>query len=307
MKYLVTGGAGFIGSNLALALQAQGHSVLALDDFSSGSHENLSGLRGDVVTWDVFDAGWAGRVGAVDGIFHLAAVTDTTALDEKRMMEVNVEGFRNVLHYALEAGTQRVVYASSAGVYGRGPCPMRESQELKPLNAYAFSKMAMDQLAGRFARENPEVSVLGLRYFNVYGPREQFKKKAASMVWQLAGQMRGGRRPRIFKGGEQTRDFVYVQDAVEATIKAMESAKSGVVNVCTGRAATFNKIIEILNIVLGTAFEPEYFENPYGFYQDHTLGDPRAAKALIGFEAKWSIEEGIRDYLGGAKVEAGRG
>ena len=174
---------------------------------------------------------------------------------------------------------------------------MRESQKPGPLNVYAFSKRVMERVAADFARDNPAVRVVGLRYFNVYGPREPYKKAAASMIWQLAGQMLAGRRPRVFKHGEQFRDQIYVKDVVEANLRAFEAGTGGVFNVCTGKPATFNKIIAALRDVLGTALETEYFDNPYGFYQNETLGDPAAAAAALGFTARWSIEDGIRDYL----------
>src|SRR5687767_3482305 len=137
-RVLVTGGAGFIGSNLAIELEKAAVSVAVLDDFSSGSFENLAGFKGDVVTADISCAPtWFDRVGPVDAVFHQAAITDTTVTDQRRMMAVNVEGFRHVLEFALKVGARRVVYASSAGVYGDGAVPMREAQEPKPLNVYA--------------------------------------------------------------------------------------------------------------------------------------------------------------------------
>lgn len=306
MRALVTGGAGFIGSNLALELESKGNDVVVLDDFTSGHFENLKGFAGDMVAADLVKAqDWVYRVGSVDAVFHQAAITDTTVTDQKRMLEVNVEAFRNVLEFAAETGAKRVVYASSAGVYGAGATPMREGQKPEPLNVYAFSKRVMERVAADFQRENPAMRVVGLRYFNVYGPRETFKKAAASMIWQLSGQIIAGKRPRIFKWGEQFRDFIYVKDVVAANMKAAEAETGGVFNVCTGKPTTFNKIIETLNAVLGTKLETDFFDNPYSFYQNETLGDPSGAKSVLGFEARYSIEEGIRDYLGGYKAAAG--
>lgn len=306
MRALVTGGAGFIGSNLALELQARGHDVVVLDDFLTGNFENLKGFKGDLVGADCFKAqDWIYRVGPVDAIFHQAAITDTTVTDQRRMMEVNVEAFRNVLDFGAEAGVKTIVYASSAGTYGSGRVPMVETQEPSPNNIYAFSKRVMEKVALDFSRDNPDIKVMGLRYFNVYGPRESFKGKAASMIWQLSGQMIAGRKPRIFKWGEQFRDFIYVKDVVEANIRALEARESGVVNVCTGKQTTFNRIIEVLNQVLGTDLQPEYFDNPYSFYQDETLGDPALAEKTIGFSAKFSIENGIKDYLAGGSPSKG--
>lgn len=308
MKALVTGGAGFIGSNLALELESRGHEAVALDDFSRGTFENLRGFKGDVVAADVArPQEWLYRVGAVDAVFHQAALTDTTLTDQRRMLEVNVEGLRNILSFCAESGVRRVVYASSASVYGSGPVPMREAQEPAPANAYAFSKRVMERVAADFAKDNPQISVTGLRYFNVYGPREAHKKAAASMIRQLSGQMLSGKRPRIFKWGEQYRDFVHVQDVVEANFRALEAGRGGVFNVCTGKRATFNRVLDILNKVLGTSLKTEYFDNPYAFYQNETLGDPSAAAEGLGFSARCSIEDGIREYLGNAEAKAADG
>ena len=302
MRILVTGGAGFIGSSLALELEKRGEEIVVLDDFSVGNFQNLQGFKGDVVSADVASAQeWVYRVGSIDAVLHQAAITDTTLTDQKRMMEVNVEGFRNVLSFALECGARRVVYASSAGTYGSGATPMRESQEPAPANIYAFSKRVMERVAADFAKENPQIRMVGLRYFNVYGPRESFKGTAASMIWQLSRQMLAGKRPRIFKWGEQFRDFVYVRDVVEANSRALEAKDNGVFNVCTGKPATFNRVIEVLNSVLVTDLSPDYFDNPYAFYQNETLGDPAAAVSALGFSARASVEDGIREYLGGAR------
>ena len=306
-RVLVTGGAGFIGANLALELERRGAEVVILDDFSSGSFENLRGYEGDVVAGDVSrPEGWAERIGPVDTVFHQAAITDTTVTDQRRMMEVNVEGFRNILDMAVKRGVERVVYASSAGVYGCGPCPMREDQLAEPMNVYGFSKKVMESVAWTYQRKVSSLKAVGLRYFNVYGPREAAKGKVASMIWQLYVQMRAGRRPRIFRHGEQFRDFVYVKDVVEANLRAAEAQSSGVYNVCTGKPATFNRVIEVLNGVLQTRHKPDYFDNPYGFYQNQTQGDPSAARTGLKFESRFSIEEGIRDYFEGKSVAVGR-
>ena len=299
-RALVTGAAGFIGSNLALELERRGWSVVALDDFSSGNFENLRGFRGEVVAADVSrPQDWHDRVGPVSAVFHEAAITDTTVADQLRMMRVNVEGFRDLLRFAVKVRAKSVVYASSAGTYGPGPCPMREAQAPNPLNIYGFSKMVMERVAAEFVLKARGLRVTGLRYFNVFGPREAFKNKAASMVWQLYLQMKAGRRPRIFKHGEQYRDQIYVKDVVEANLDALEAGRNGVFNVCTGRGTNFNAVVSALNGVLGKSFEPEYFDNPYPFYQEQTLGDPAGAKKALGFAARWSFADGVRDYLGG--------
>ena len=294
MKVSVTGGAGFIGSNLAVELERRGAQVTVIDDFSSASFKNLRSFKGEVVAQSVNDFVWD-KLGSVDVIFHQAALTDTTVTDQKRMMFNNVEGFRRILEFAAEKKV-KLVYASSAGVYGNEPAPQRENGILNPLNIYAYSKFVGDQLASRTAKAG-KITIIGLRYFNVFGLGEQHKGSAASMIYQLAEQMRTGKRPRIFHDGEQTRDHIYVKDVVEANLEASEAKSSGIANIGTGIATSFNRIIEILNEVLGTRLQPDYFDNPYGFYQNSTQAEIIEAKRLFGFEAKWSVEAGMKEYL----------
>ncbi|HBE88498.1 MAG TPA: ADP-glyceromanno-heptose 6-epimerase [Elusimicrobia bacterium] len=298
MKYLVTGGAGFIGSNIAFALEEERKAkVTVLDNFSSGDFRNLSGFGGDVVSDDILSREWFGRVGAVDAVFHQAAIVDTTEADQRRMMAANVDGFRNVLEYALKYGVKRVVYASSAAVYGNSECPMLENQTPTPENVYGFSKAIMDNVAREFAEEHKDMTLVGLRYFNVYGPREYYKGKMASMIFQLYNQMKAGKRPRVFKYGEQMRDFVYVKDLVRANLNALDAERSCVCNAATGRPENFNAVIDALNKAMATDLAPEYFDNPYGFYQNKTQADLRQAKALLNYRPEWSLADGIADYV----------
>ena len=304
MRALVTGGAGFVGSNLCWELAGRGWDVVALDDMSTGTFKNLAGFPGDVVAADVCDiAYWSPRVGKIDAVFHQAAITDTTVTDQRKMMRVNVESFRDLLAWAAKTKVKKVVYASSAGTYGDLPVPHREDAIPKPLNVYAFSKAVMETVAA----SAKGVKTVGLRYFNVFGPREAHKNKAASMIWQLSLQMKAGRRPRVFELGEQYRDHIYVKDVVDANIKAFEKAASGVYNACTGRKTDFNAVIAALNEALGTNLAPEYFKNPYSFYQNETLGDPAKARKAFGFAASWTAERGIADYIGSAKTAVGSG
>lgn len=304
-RALVTGAAGFVGSNLCHELEARGVSVVGLDDFRTGHFENLQGFGGDFVAADVGDVDyWAPRVGKVDAVFHEAAITDTTVADQALMLRVNVEAFRSLLGWAAKSGVKKVVYASSAGVYGDGAVPMKESAAKRPLNVYAFSKAVMERVASDFQKAHPKMDVVGLRYFNVFGPRERFKAKAASMIWQLHLQMRAGKRPRIFESGEQYRDHIYVKDVVLANLLAAERKVRGVYNVCTGRKTTFNEIISFLNAAMGTSLSPDYFKNPYSFYQNETLGDPGNAVRDFKFSAVYTVQKGIEDYLGRSRKAA---
>jgi ADP-L-glycero-D-manno-heptose 6-epimerase len=283
-RVLVTGGAGFIGSTLALEIERRWPSarVTVLDDFRSGDFRNLEGFRGDVVAKSAVD--YAPKA-AYDAVFHLASITDTTVHDQRLMVHDNVEGFRAVLGLG-----KRVVYASSAATYGKLEETARETAPPRPANVYAFSKTVLDNIAR-------DRGAVGVRYFNVYGPREAHKGASSSMIYQLGGQMRAGKRPRIFKHGQQSRDFVHVDDAVEATLLAFERGKADVYNVGSGRARSFNDVIGALNAALKLALEPEYFDCPYDFYQNFTEADLTRSNADLGYGPRFSLEKGVADYM----------
>lgn len=296
-KYLVTGGAGFIGSNIAKTLEAQGHEVTVMDDFSKNGHfKNLIGFKGDVIAADCFT--FMPRDMYFDAIFHEAAITDTTVMDQKAMMEQNVEAFKNVLTFAAENEIKKVIYASSAATYGNGPVPNVETQPTHPENVYGFSKVIMDNVARQFAADNRDMTIVGLRYFNVYGPGEYFKGKMASMVFQLYNQMREGKRPRVFKNGEQQRDFVYVKDIVKINMCALRNGKeTGVYNAATGIPRDYNAIIACLNKEMGLNLEPEYIDNPYPFFQLKTQADMTKSESKLGYTPDYTLEAGIADYV----------
>ncbi len=300
MKILVTGGAGFIGSNLVFTLVEKGHEITVVDNLISGNMKNLDGFAGEFIEGDVSAPLVIGKLKGrkFDVVFHEAAITDTTFSDDAEMLRANVEGYKNILCLAAKSNAA-LVYASSAATYGRGASPMREDQKPEPLNAYAVSKKMMDDITKEELKQGA-LSIIGLRYFNVYGPRETFKGKSSSMMYQLYLTMKAGSRPRIFKYGEQERDFIYVKDVVSANLRAMEktlSGASGIFNVGTGRSESFNKMVQELNRNLGTDYAPEYFDNPYSFYQNVTRADMNFSKLMLGFEAEYGIEKGIADYV----------
>ncbi len=297
---LVTGGAGFIGSNLAFALQGQypDARMVIVDDFRSGDFTNLRGYRGDFVTADVSLLDWREQFGDLvfDAIFHEASITDTTVHDQFLQAHDNVEGFRRLLEFAKPHRTP-IVYASSAATYGVGGSLMAEDQPPAPANIYAFSKVQLDNLARNYTARFPDWRIVGLRYFNVYGPNEKHKKAAASMIYQLYRQMKEGKRPRVFKFGEQARDFVYVKDVVALTMRAINAPKSGIYNCGSGKAFSFNEVIAEVNRALGTKLEPEYFDNPYSFYQPHTEADMTRTKNELSFTPQYAPAAGIADYI----------
>jgi ADP-L-glycero-D-manno-heptose 6-epimerase len=289
-----------VGSNLVLALQ-QKHPdayIVVADDFRSGEFRNLQGFRGDFVAADISRLDWKAQFKEMvfEAIFHLASITDTTVHDQLLQAHDNIEGFRRLLEFAAPNQTP-LVYASSAATYGIGATRMKEDQSPAPANIYAFSKVQLDNLARYYSRRNPSWRIVGARYFNVYGPREAHKKAAASMIYQLYLQMKSGRRPRIFRAGEQKRDFVYVKDVVAFTINALSAPRNGIFNCGSGQAFSFNEVVAELNKNLGTQLEPDYFENPYSFYQPHTEADLTLSRKELNYVPAYSPASGIADYV----------
>ena len=264
-RILVTGGAGFVGSNLVRQLQDDLPEavVLVIDDFRVGTFANLCiegeqgwSFRGEVIARPLNDVDLYAVVEDFEPevIFHEASVTDTTVTDQAKMICENVEPFESLLTAAIDLGV-KLVWASSAATYGtraNGATEQRRKFEVldagHPANVYGFSKWIMENLHRRAQAEHPSLHIVGLRYFNVFGPGEANKGHMASMIYQLAQQMLAGKRPRMFHDGNQARDHVYVKDVVGATIAASgDRAKPGIYNVGTGKATTFNEIIAALN------------------------------------------------------------
>jgi len=292
MKCLVTGGSGFIGSNLALELEKQGHDVTVVDTSFSGNKNNLTGFKGNFIEADVSE-----KIVIEDNydvVFHEAAITDPRHPNDEETYDKNIQGFKNIIDLAKKSNA-KLIYASTAGLYGNGSVPMEEDQEKELLSVYGKSKLEMDKIAEKIF---DELHIVGLRYFNVYGPREAHKGRPASMIYHLAKQIKAGNRPRIFKHGEQKRDHIYVKDVVDATIKAIDT-KSGIYNVGTGIATSFNELVKVLNEVSGTNLNPEFFDMPYNpkTYQYNTQADTKKAEHFLGFRSKWSLKKGIKDYI----------
>lgn len=294
MRCLVTRGTGFIGSNLALQLAQDGHEVIIT---GYQAEQKLPNFTGKILYPSFLGIDWD-TIGKVDVVFHEAAITDTTILDRKEMLRVNLESSKELFRRAVENGCTRIVYASSTAGYGDAPAPYKEGvTPMRPLNPYGESKKLLDEFATQFAKAHPAVVIVGLRYCNVYGPRESHKGKMASMIYQLAQQMLKG-DPHIFKHGEQKRDYIYVKDVVRANLLAAKATQSCIVNCGAGTATTFNDIIAILNDVLGLRRKPDYIDNPYAAqYQSYTECDMTLAKEKLGFVPQYDIRAGIKDYF----------
>lgn len=320
--YFVTGGAGFVGSNLVAELmrrEPRAH-IYVVDDFRTGSFANIveacerAGVGpfvGTVMPDDIGELNWQPAVEGLRprAVFHLAAITDTLEFDEKKMLGANSEPFADILD-ACAGARVPLVYASSAATYGTPPesetrTPFPESAAGVPQNVYGFSKWLMDVEVShhfeRCARDNERrPHVVGLRYFNVFGPGESRKGKMASMVWHLTNQILDGQRPRLFRSGEHERDQVFVEDVVACTLAAAEKgATPGVYNCGSGRTTSFNQIVEAINEALGTSVEPEYFDMPPAMvatYQHYTCADMTQTAKAIGHRPNWSPMDAMMKY-----------
>jgi len=306
---VITGGAGFIGSNLAFYFQENypNCKVIVFDKFRSeetfsngnlksfGHFKNLLGFDGIIISGDINNKEDLARLEEydIDYIFHEAAISDTTVADQKIMIDTNVNAFKDLCDLAVRKNAS-MIYASSAATYGNSTV-FKVGHE-KPNNVYGFSKLMMDNLAKEYF---DKIRIVGLRYFNVYGPREYFKNKTASMVLQFGLQLLKGESAKLFEGSDNIlRDFIYVEDVIQANIKACETDKNGVYNVGTGRARSFQDIVDILKKELNIKREDTYIPNPYiGQYQFFTEADIEDTKKYLGYEPRFSLEEGIKAYL----------
>lgn len=322
--FIVTGGAGFIGSNLVATLLARTPRprIIVIDSFISGASSNIveacvrkgvGPFDGGVMAASSADTDWHAllTLHKPRALFHLGAITDTTVMDEPKMLEQNVGGFWSMLQATKEARVP-LVYASSAATYGTPAHAARreafpESAAGNPSNPYGFSKWLMEVEHRAFAAGQATAPhVVGLRYFNVFGPGETRKGKMASMVYQLAKKMLAGERPRLFTDGSQARDQVYVDDIVDLTIAASgidgQKIAPGVYNAGSGVATTFNQVVDALRAALDipeSKLATEYFDMPESvraFYQEFTLADMRNTAKGLFWKPSWSAADAIADY-----------
>jgi len=281
-----------VGSNLALRLQNTGHEVMIT---GNESEQPIPEFRGKRLFPGLYGIDWD-QVREIDVLFHQAAINNTRMTDRAEVFRANLEASENLFHHVVRHGCRRIVFASTTAVYGRNPAPYREDCPLDLNTPYAESKKLLEDMAMALSREYPGVVTVGLRYCNVYGPRENHKGSRATMIHQFARQMLTG-NPRLFEYGEQRRDYIYVKDVVRANELAAEAVKSCVVNCGSGRSTTFNELVSILNGVMGLNRVPEYIPNPYeDSYQDDTTCDMSLASELLGFVPSFGIKEGITDY-----------
>lgn len=298
MRIFVTGGTGFVGSNLVAELFKQGHEITIT---GSDAEQNVGKYIKKYLQPGLLGIDWS-ATGQIDVLYHQAAINDTILNDREEMLRANLSASMELFEHAVENGCKKIVYASSTAVYGNAPAPFKEDGPITPLNVYGESKKMLDEFATDFATRNPEITIVGLRYCNVYGPGEQHKNKRASMIYQLAQQMKK-ENPKLFKHGEQKRDWIYIDDVVRANLLASEARESCIVNCGSGSATSFNEIVEILNEVMGVKRTVEYIDNPFvEKYQDFTYCDMSKAAEKIGFKPEYDIRKGIKHYFSTGKL-----
>ena len=296
---LVTGGGGFIGSHLVDALLARGDVVRVLDNFSTGKRENLQHniekiqlLTGDLRESEILNE----AVQGVDYIFHQAAFVSVpqSMEDPDSCFDINVNGTGKLLAVARAAGVKRVVLASSAAVYGENEAvPLSEDEEPDPLSPYAASK-SINEIYARLFTKHLGLNVVALRYFNVYGPRQNPASDYAAVVPIFIKILEDEGEPVIFGDGLQTRDFVYIADVVKANIQASESGKSPgkVLNICSGQEISLLDLLEKLSTIYNRKIQPSFQEaRPGDIYR--SLGDPNKAREILEFSSSTSIIDGL--------------
>ncbi len=299
MRYLVTGGAGFIGSNMVDELVRRGHSVVVLDDLSSGKEHNLAAVRskielriGNIADLAGINAGCKG----VDYVIHLAARTSVprSVANPLETNLVNVDGTLNVLIAARDAGVKRVVFAASSAAYGETPTlPKVETMPPDPISPYGVSKVVGEMYCRVFTRTYG-LDTVSLRYFNVFGPRQDPSSQYSGVMSRFMLAVIEGQQPVVFGDGEQSRDFTYVDNVVDQTLRACEAkgAEGMVFNGGTGKRSTLNEVLAQLEKLSGKKLAAKYDPPRNGDIKD-SLADISLARRVLGYEPKVSFEEGL--------------
>ena len=306
MKALVTGGAGFIGSNLVRALLERGDEVRVLDNFSTGNRRNLDALDVEIVEGELRSYERVhNAVRGVEIVFHLGALGSVprSVQDPLTSSAVNVEGTLNVLLAARDEGIRRVVFSSSSSVYGsKRELPVTESLPSDPISPYGVAKLAAERYCVSFSRVYESFETVVLRYFNVFGPHQSPLSQYAAMVPLFITAIAAGEPVTIFGDGEQSRDFTYVSNVTDATVRAAEAggASGRIFNVAAGSPASVNTVAEAIGRILGKPVERRFAPPRPGDIRD-SWADVSAARETLGYEPSVELEEGLRrtiEHLG---------
>lgn len=307
-KILVTGAAGFIGSHTADLLLASGHDVLGIDNFRTGREENLANAarnpRFRFLREDITADGLLIRIVAdekPDAILHLAALVSVpeSIADPVLNRRLNLEATHQIAAAAASGSVRRVVFASSAAVYGtNADLPLHETAQTRPLSPYGEAKLESEKILADLSRSQPAISTVALRYFNVYGPRQDPRSPYSGVISILAAAFREGRPFTLHGDGGQTRDFISVADVAMANELALTRPVNGslVLNVCTGQATALTEMIRVMGTITGRSLDPARQPAREGDIR-HSRGAPEAAQRHLGFRSANSIEIGLGSFL----------
>jgi len=291
--YIVTGGAGFIGSHIVHRLVSEGKQVTVIDNLFSGDERNLEGVK-DKIKFIKANAGSISQVAETpEAVIHEGVYSSSPMYKENPFLTAKaIEDMVGVLEYC-RAKDCKLVFASSSSLYNGIEPPQKETARIKVTDYYTEARYAMERLAELYAKLYG-VHIIALRYFSIYGEREFYKGKYANLISQFLWEMKEGKQPLVFGDGKQARDFVYVEDVVDANLLAAKSrVRFGVFNVGTGREITINDMVGILNSKLGTSIAPAYKENTIKNYVARTCADTKKTEKKLGWTAKVSLEDGI--------------
>ena len=292
MNILLTGGTGFIGFNLSKKLLENNHKLMILGVKTENSP--IKGCKFLHLGFENIDD----YIKDTECLFHLAANNDTLDNDKEEMFRNNLYDPIKLFNKAYEKGCRKFIYASSTAIYGNQEGPFTEDTIPNPLNCYAESKLLFDEFAKKFNTEKGDVSIIGLRYCNIYGPNENHKNKRSSMIFQLYNEIKNNKKPKLFKYGEQKRDWCYVKDVVDANIKCLSCNKSDIFNIANGKSVRFNELVNIINKKLNKNIEIEYITCDFlEKLQTNTECDISKAKKILNWSPKYDIESGICDYI----------
>ena len=292
-KFLITGGAGFIGSAIARRLYEENSEIVILDDFSTGRFENIK-FRCEVLKGNVAHADSLHEIHEVDFILHFAAPSSVVLFNKnpEKCITETVIGTKNIFEYSKNTRVKKVIFPSSSSVYGNTPLPQSETTPTMPTNLYGIAKLTCEHIARLYSDVVPSV---GLRIFAGYGPEETHKGDIASVITLFMESIARNSRPVIFGDGTQSRDFVYIDNILQAILRSIENSFTGIVNVGSGESHTFNEIVTLINHLLDKNVRPQYVKKPT-LYFEHTLADITKMKNVLEI-SPISLEEGIKRYL----------
>jgi len=312
-KIVITGAAGFIGSNLTIELWKRGYSVVALDNFSLGRQDNLSSVfqqanQASIPPVSIIEGNITDEKKILEITKGAYAVVNIAAASASPMfsmgnvrdaVKTNVDGFLTILKAAVQNNVAKVIYASTSSIYGNNVPPLTEDMLVVPPNMYAATKLMNEYCAALFSKDYG-IETIGLRFLSIYGPNEESKGSYANLATQFLQAMMRDEQPVIYGDGTQTRDFTYVQDVVQAIVLALESSKKlygEVFNVGSGASHSLNELVHLINQLLGKQITPKYIKNPIKNYIQSQDSDITKAKTMLGFTPRYSLQQGLQEMI----------